>query len=67
MKRWCLWYADVPELGHMDWIDLQDICEDDIDGFMLENFDAEPTLVCDEGRVRFYENLKFYFRAEEGA
>lgn len=67
MKRWCLWYADVPEPSYMDWIDLPDICEDDIDGFMLENFDAEPTQVCDEGRVRFYENLEFYFRAEEGA
>ena len=67
MKRWCLWYTDVPEPGYMDWIDLPIICEDDIDGFMLENFDAEPTQVCDEGRVRFYENLEFYFRAEEGA
>lgn len=67
MKRWCLWYADVPEPGYMDWIDLPDICEDDIDGFMLENFDAELTQVCDEGLVRFYENLEFYFRAEEGA
>ena len=67
MKRWNLWYADVPESGYMDWIDLPDVRGDDIDGYMLENFDAEPTQVCDEGRLRFYENLEFHFRAEEGA
>lgn len=67
MKRWSLWYADVPEPGYMDWIDLPDVRGGDIDGYMLANFDAEPTQVCDEGRVRYYENLEFYFRAEEVA
>lgn len=66
MKRWCLWYADVPEPDYMDWIDLPDICEDDIDGFMLANFDAELTKIYYGGSVRYYESLEFTFRAEEG-
>ena len=70
MKRWHLWCADVPEpdyMDYMDWIDLPDICEDDIDGFMLANFDAELTKIYYGGSVRYYESLEFYFRAEEGA
>ena len=65
MKRWCLWYVDVPEPDYMDWIDLPDICEDDIDGFMLANFDAELTEIYYGGSVRYYESLEFTFRAEE--
>ena len=67
MKRWCLWYVDVPEPGYMDWIDLPDICEDDIDGYMLTNFDAELTKIYYGGSVRYYESLEFTFRAEEVA
>lgn len=67
MKRWYLWYADVPEPDYMDWIDLLVICEDDIDGYMLANFDAELTKMYYGGSVRYYESLEFHFRAEEGA
>lgn len=67
MKRWRLWYADVPEPDYMDWNDLPDICEDDIDGYMLANFDAEPAKIYYGGSVRYYESLEFTFRAEEVA
>lgn len=69
MKRWCLWYADVPEPDYMeysDWTNLPDICEDDIDGFMLANFEAEPVKIYYGGSLRYYESLEFYFRVEEG-
>lgn len=67
MKRWSLWYVDVPEPSYMDWIDLPDVRGDDIDGYMLANFDAEPTKIYYGGSVRYYESLEFTFRAEQWA